>query len=157
MPPQLEKNHVVPTACPTLCDPTDSSPPGSAVPGILQARILEWVAISFSYIYMCVRWARLAQARAASRPGLGAIAPGRRVGAPPLWQLIGEGNGNPLQCSCLKNPRDGRAWWAAVYGVAWPEGGRRGFIHPAPRIKPPSPPAGVVEELIKNLLASPDG
>ena len=33
---------------PTLCDPIDSSPPGSPVPGILQARILEWVAISFS-------------------------------------------------------------------------------------------------------------
>ena len=31
---------------------------------------------------------------------------------------IGEGNGNPLQCSCLENPRDGRAWWAAVYGVS---------------------------------------
>ena len=31
---------------------------------------------------------------------------------------IGEGNGNPLQCSCLQNPRDGGAWWAAVYGVA---------------------------------------
>ena len=32
--------------------------------------------------------------------------------------FIGEGNGNPLQCSCLENPRDGGAWWAAVYGVA---------------------------------------
>ena len=31
---------------------------------------------------------------------------------------IGEGNGNPLQCSCLENPRDEGAWWAAVYGVA---------------------------------------
>ena len=31
---------------------------------------------------------------------------------------IGERNGNPLQCSCLENPRDGGAWWAAVYGVA---------------------------------------
>ena len=30
----------------------------------------------------------------------------------------GEGNGNPLQCSCLENPRDGGAWWATVYGVA---------------------------------------
>ena len=30
---------------------------------------------------------------------------------------MGEGNGNPLQCSCLENPRDSRAWWAAVYGV----------------------------------------
>ena len=35
-------------SCPTLCDPIDSSPPGSAIPGILQARTLEWVAISFS-------------------------------------------------------------------------------------------------------------
>ena len=34
-------------SCPTLCDPMDSSPPGSSVSGILQARILEWVAISF--------------------------------------------------------------------------------------------------------------
>ena len=31
---------------------------------------------------------------------------------------IGEGNGNPLQCSCLENPRDGGDWWAAIYGVA---------------------------------------
>ena len=39
----------------------------------------------------------------------------------PLYRIIcgtGEGNGNPLQCSCLENPRDGGAWWAAVYGVA---------------------------------------
>ena len=35
-------------SCPTLCDPTDDSPPGSPIPGILQARTLEWVAISFS-------------------------------------------------------------------------------------------------------------
>ena len=35
-------------ACPTLCDPIDGSPPGSPVPGILQARTLEWVAIAFS-------------------------------------------------------------------------------------------------------------
>ena len=35
-------------SCPTLCDPIDSSPPGSTVPGILQARTLEWVAIFFS-------------------------------------------------------------------------------------------------------------
>ena len=34
--------------CPTLCDPIDDSPPGSAIPGILQARTLEWVAVSFS-------------------------------------------------------------------------------------------------------------
>ena len=38
-------------SCPTLCDPTDGRPPGSAVPGILQARTLEWVAISFSNVW----------------------------------------------------------------------------------------------------------
>ena len=37
-------------SCPTLCDPIDGSPSGSAVPGILQARTLEWVAISFSNV-----------------------------------------------------------------------------------------------------------
>ena len=35
-------------SCPTLCDPIDGSPPGSPVPGILQARVLDWAAISFS-------------------------------------------------------------------------------------------------------------
>ena len=35
-------------SCPTLCDPIDGSPPGSPLPGLLQARTLEWVAISFS-------------------------------------------------------------------------------------------------------------
>ena len=35
-------------SCPTLCDPIDGSPPGSSIPGILQARTLEWAAISFS-------------------------------------------------------------------------------------------------------------
>ena len=35
-----------------------------------------------------------------------------------LASAVGEGNGNPFQCSCLENPRDGGAWWAAVSGVA---------------------------------------
>ena len=38
-------------SCPTLCDPIDGSPPGSPVPGILQARVLEWGAIAFSVLY----------------------------------------------------------------------------------------------------------
>ena len=37
---------------------------------------------------------------------------------PGSGRFLGEGNGNPLQCSCLENPRDGGAWWAAVCGVA---------------------------------------
>ena len=36
---------------------------------------------------------------------------------PETISIIGEGNGNPLQCSCLENPRDRGAWWAAIYGV----------------------------------------
>ena len=44
-------------SCPTLCDPIDGSPPGSPVPGILQARILEWVAISFSSAWKW-KWSR---------------------------------------------------------------------------------------------------
>ena len=44
-------------SCPTLCNPLDGSPPGSPVPGILQARILEWVAISFSNVWKWnVKW-----------------------------------------------------------------------------------------------------
>ena len=42
-------------SCPTLCDPRDGSPPGSPVPGILQARTLEWVAIALCvYKYKCI-------------------------------------------------------------------------------------------------------
>ena len=40
-----------------------------------------------------------------------------RLHFPFSLSCIGEGNGNPLQCSCLENPRDGRAWWAAIYEV----------------------------------------
>ena len=45
---RYERESEVAQLCPTLCDPVDYSPPGSSVHGILQARILEWVAISFS-------------------------------------------------------------------------------------------------------------
>ena len=45
-------------SCPILCDPIDGSPPGSSVPGILQERTLEWVAISFSHssLYSSAKW-----------------------------------------------------------------------------------------------------
>ena len=48
-------------SCPTLCNPIDSSPPGSPVPGILQARTLEWVAISFSKSTVSVQFSSVAQ------------------------------------------------------------------------------------------------
>ena len=93
------------------------------------------------YIYMCVWYLCMSRNRNRRRqwhptPGL---LPGKShgwrslVGCSPegRWgsdtterphfhfslSCIGEGNGNPLQCSCLENPRDGGAWWAAVYGV----------------------------------------
>ena len=46
--PPLDANAKSLQSCPTLCDPIDGSPPGSPVPGILQARTLKWVAITFS-------------------------------------------------------------------------------------------------------------
>ena len=52
---------------------------------------------------------------------------------------IGEGNGNPLQCSCLENPRGGGAWWAAVYGVAQSRTRLKRLSSSSSRSNPPSP------------------
>ena len=158
----------------------DCSPPGSSVHGILQARRLEWVAISSSrgssrprdrprspalqadtltseplgkstltnpirtpvlrYIcvvgYVCVDillWRKQWHPTPVLLPGK---SHGQRsqVGYSPRGpkesdtterlhfhfslSCFGKGNGNPLQCSCLESPRDGGAWWAAVYGIA---------------------------------------
>ena len=83
---------------PTLCDPIDGSPPGSPIPGILQAGTLEWVGIAFSGS-LPIQWhidyfeLKLFEKR------------------PVECKLyLKEGNGNPLQYSCLENPMDGGAW-----------------------------------------------
>ena len=65
-------------SCPTLCDPKDSSPPGSPVPGILQARTLEWVAISFSNA-----WKWKVKVKSLSRVGLLATSWTAAYQAPP--------------------------------------------------------------------------
>ena len=65
-------------SCPTPCDPIDSSPPGSTIPGILQARILEWVAISFSNA-----WKWKVKMKLLSRP----------------WEFPGKSTG--VGCHCL--------------------------------------------------------
>ena len=57
---------------------------------------------------------------------------------------IGEGNGNPLQCSCLENPRDGGAWWAAIYGVAQSRTRLK-------RLSSSSSRASLVAQLVKNM------
>ena len=105
-------------SCPTLCDAIGGSLPGSSVHGIFQARVLEWGDPHFSSD------SRLS---AYNVGDLGSV-PGVAKSQTRLSNFtfnfhfplscIGEGNGNPLQCSCLENPRDGGAWWAAVYGVA---------------------------------------
>ena len=62
-----------PHSCPTLCDPTEGSPLGSSVPGILQARTLEWVAISFSNAWKWkVKVKSLSRARLLATPWTGA-------------------------------------------------------------------------------------
>ena len=62
---------------------------------------------------------------------------------------IGEGNGNPLQCSCLENPRGGGAWWAAIYGVAqsWTRLKRLSSSSSNPGSRPLLAPSGQIESL----------
>ena len=122
-------------SCSSLCDPIDGSPPGSPIPGILQARTLEWVAISFSSA-----WKWKVKVKSLSHAGLLATPWTAAYQAPPsvgfskqeYWSgvplpspihthiqaQIGEGDGNPLQYSCLENPTDKGAWRATIHGVA---------------------------------------
>ena len=110
--------------CPTLCDPMDYSPPGSSVHGILQARILEWVAVFFSRVSSQSRdWARISQVSCplcrASHVALMVKNPPAKAGDVKRctfdsWRRARK----PLQCSCLENPMDRGAWWAIVHRVA---------------------------------------
>ena len=106
----------------TLCDPVDYSPPGSSVRGILQASVLERVAMPISRGSSPPRDkpgspALQAESLPAEPPGKPLRASLVSVHQIPGTPPSGEGNGTPLQCSCLENPRDGRVWWAAVYGI----------------------------------------
>ena len=91
---KVKSESEVAQSCPSLSNPMDCSLPGSSVHGIFQARVLEWGAIAFS--------------GKAGDPG----------SIPALGRSPGEGNGNPLQYSCLENPMDRGAWRATVHGVA---------------------------------------
>ena len=79
----------------------DCSLPGSSIHGIFQARVLEWGAIAFS--------------KEETALPQNCICSDKRVH---LELNAREGNGTPLQYSCLENPMDGGAWKAAVHGVA---------------------------------------
>ena len=113
------------------------------VPGILQERTLEWVVISFSNAWkwkvivkllscvwlLATPWTAAYQAppsmgfsRQKYWSGVPLLSLRRHTGdiylIPGLVRSLGEGNGNPLQYSCLGNPKDRRVWQATVYGVA---------------------------------------
>ena len=84
-------------SCPTLCNPIDGSPPGSAIPGILQARTLEWVAISFSNA-----WKRKVKVNSLSRIQLLATPWTAAHQAPPSMDFPGKSTG--VGCHCLLRP-----------------------------------------------------
>ena len=112
---KMKSEREVTQSCPTLSDPMDCNPPGSSIHGIFQARVLEWGAIAFSdqpgTILYCNRiyFPGGSHGKAAARNAgdLGSI--------PGSGRSPGEGNGNPLQHSCLENPMDGGA--CTVHGV----------------------------------------
>ena len=80
--------------CPTLCDPIDGSPPGSPIPGILQARTLEWVAISLSSAWKWkVKVKSLSRVRLLATPWTAAYK------APLPWDFPGKSTG--VGCHCL--------------------------------------------------------
>ena len=80
-------------SCPTLCDPRDGSPPGSPVPGILQARTLEWVAISFPNV-----WKWKVQVKSLSRVQLLATPWTAASQAPPSMDFPGKSTGGGCHC-----------------------------------------------------------
>ena len=94
---------------------------------------ISLISKSYYWMLLIMRWRRqwhptpvLLPGKSHGRRSLEGCSPWGRWGSETTERLhfhfslscIGEGNGNPLQCSCLENPRDGGAWWATVYGVA---------------------------------------
>ena len=115
--------------CSTLCDPIDSSPPGSAVPGILQARLLAWVAIAFSNAW---KWSRSVMSDSSRPHGLqptSLLCP---------WEFPGKGTG--VGCHFLvikKNAVHVYRIYLLIFGSASEV---CGILVPQPRIEP-KPPA----------------
>ena len=91
--------------CLTLCSPMNCCTPGFPVRSLLKLMSIKSVMPS-NHLILCGPLLLLPS-----------ILPSIRVFSCVSAQVIGERNGNPLQCSCLENPRDGGAWRAAIYGV----------------------------------------
>ena len=108
-------------SCPTLCDPKDSSPLGSSVPGILQARILEWVAIS-SPMHENVRW-RWSRSVMSDSSWPHGLQPTRLL-RPHPWDFPSKSTG--VSCHCLLHLKArGLAFYALSFSLAkvWPRWG----------------------------------
>ena len=122
--------------CPTLCNSMDWSPPGSSGNGIIPARLLEWVAISFSrgsswprywtcvscigrlILYQWATWEASQVVLVIKNPSANAGDTKHPASIPGSGRSPGAGHGNPLQYSCLENSMDRGAWWATVHWVA---------------------------------------
>ena len=124
-------------SCLTICNFMNGSPPGSSVHGITQQEHCSGLpfpspedlpdpgiepassmapALTGGFLpthSIILAWRSLW----AEKPGSTGTTELKRLSMH-VYIYFGEGNGNPLQCSCLENPRDGGAWWAAVFGVA---------------------------------------
>ena len=127
--PSGRHQHVprAPSSCGHICFAMDCSPPGSSVHGILQARILEWIAMPFSrgsifptpglnqHLLREGEAGRRGRQRMRWLDGITDLMDVSlsELRATPGWgRAPGERNGNPLQYSCLENPMDGGAWRA---------------------------------------------
>ena len=112
-------------SCPTLCDPIDHSPPGSPVPGILQTRTLEWVAISFSNAWKWkVKVKSLSRVRLLVTPWTAAYQAPPSMGFPrqehwsgcpcllpaDAWSMVITDKGQPVQAQALES---GRPTWVS--------------------------------------------
>ena len=111
---KVKSESEVAQSCPTPSNPMDCSPPGSSVHGNFQARVLEWGATAFSFANVSfvanLMGKKLYQLISTTlSPGFHISLNGATIF--PVTQVLGrEGNGTPLQYSCLANPMDRGAW-----------------------------------------------
>ena len=111
--------HVWLCAQSRLCAGVDRSPPGSSVRGVFHQEYLSELPFPSPGDLLSSDPARTACVSCISRIGfITTESPGKPAFYISVLTLCGAGSGTPLQCSCLENPMDGGAWWAAVHGVA---------------------------------------
>ena len=115
---KVKSESEVAQSCQTLSDPMDCTLPGSSTHGVFQARVLELPKFTQTLVLLPGKFHGWRSLVGCSPWGHEESDTTEHLHFHFSLSCIGEGNGNPLQCSCLENPRDGGASWAAVYGVA---------------------------------------